>query len=97
MWRCVPSVTTPGSDSLSVLIVERPLLTGPCQAMSAYTARDAELRGNLARRRLGSERKDVKCIYARDSGNAGRQFARQVDAAAATDLRQGSLRNRDPR
>ena len=48
-------------------------------------------------RRLGSERKYVKRIYARDTGKAGRQFAREVDSAAATDLRQGSLRNRDPR
>jgi hypothetical protein len=63
------------------------LLTGPCQALGAGTTRDAEVRGDLACRRLGSERKHVKRIYARDTGNVGRQFARQVDAAAATDLR----------
>ncbi len=52
------------------------LLTGPCQALGADTPRDAELRGDLACSRLGSERKYVKRIYARDTGNAGRQFAR---------------------
>ena len=52
------------------------LLTGPCWALGADTPRDAELRGDLACRRLGSERKYVKRIYARDTGKAGRQFAR---------------------
>src|SRR4051812_9965046 len=73
------------------------LRTGPCRALGADPPRDAELRGDLACRRLGSERKYVKRIYARDTGKAGRKFARQVDSTAATDLRQGSLRNRDPR
>src|SRR5207302_1949986 len=72
------------------------LRTGPCRALGADTPRDAELRGDLACSRLGSERKYVKRIYARDTGKARRQFAREVDAAAATDLRHGSLRNRDP-
>src|SRR5271154_6551463 len=67
------------------------LSTGPCRALGADTSRDAEVRGDLACRRLGSERKYVKRIYARDPGEAGRQFARQVDAAAATDPRQGLL------
>src|SRR5271170_2842513 len=40
------------------------LLAGPCQALGADTPRDAELRGDLACRRLGSERKYVKRIYA---------------------------------
>ena len=52
------------------------LLTGPCQALGADTPRDAELRGDLACSRLGSERKYVKRIYARDTGKARRQFAR---------------------
>ncbi len=52
------------------------LWTGPCRALGADTPRDAELRGDLACRRLGSERKYVKPIYARDTGKAGRQFAR---------------------
>ena len=52
------------------------LRTGPCQALGADTPRDAELRGDLACRRLGSERKYVKRIYARDTGKAGSQFAR---------------------
>jgi hypothetical protein len=52
------------------------LRNGPCRALGADTPRDAELRGDLACRRLGSERKYVKRIYARDTGKAGRQFAR---------------------
>jgi hypothetical protein len=52
------------------------LLAGPRQALGADTPRDAELRGDLACRHLGSERKYVKRIYARDTGNVGRQFAR---------------------
>ena len=52
------------------------LLTGRCEALGADTPRDAELRGDLACRRLGSERKYVKRIYARDTGKAGREFAR---------------------
>jgi hypothetical protein len=52
------------------------LLTGPCQALGADTPRDAELRSDLACRRLGSERKYVKRIYARDTRDIGRQFAR---------------------
>ena len=50
--------------------------TGPCRALGADTPRDAELRGDLACSRLGSERKYVKRIYARDTGKARRQFAR---------------------
>src|SRR3954454_9305160 len=67
------------------------LRSGPCRALGAYSSRDAERRSDLACRRLGSEWKYVKRIHARDTGKAGRQFARQVDSAAATDLRQGSL------
>src|SRR5439155_16413454 len=52
------------------------LRTGPCRALGADTPRDAELRGDLACSRLGSERKYVKRIYARDTGKARRQFAR---------------------
>lgn len=52
------------------------LRTGPCRALGADTPRDSELRGDLARRRLGSERKYVKRSYARDTGKTGRQFAR---------------------
>ncbi len=52
------------------------LWTGPCRAVGADTPRDAEVRGDLACRRLGSERKYVKRIYARDTGEAARQFAR---------------------
>jgi hypothetical protein len=52
------------------------LRTGPCRALGADAARDAELRGDLACRRLGSERKYVKRVYARDTGKAGGQFAR---------------------
>ena len=52
------------------------LRTGPCRALGADPPRDAELRGDLACRRLGSERKYVKRIHARDTGKAGRQFAR---------------------
>ncbi len=52
------------------------LRIGPCRALGADTPRDAELRGDLACSRLGSERKYVKRIYARDTGEAGRQFAR---------------------
>jgi hypothetical protein len=52
------------------------LRTGPCRALGADPPRDAELRGDLACRRLGSERKYVKRIYPRDPGKAGRQFAR---------------------
>ena len=52
------------------------LRTGPCRALGADPPRDAELRGDLACRRLGSERKYVKRIHARDTGQAGRQFAR---------------------
>lgn len=52
------------------------LRTGPCRAPGADPPRDAELRGDLACRRLGSERKYVKRIHARDTGKAGRQFAR---------------------
>src|SRR4051794_25577038 len=70
---------------------------GAWRALGADPPREAELRGDLACRRLGSERKDVKRIHARDTGKAGRQFAREVDSAAATDLRQGSLGNRDAR
>jgi hypothetical protein len=44
--------------------------------LGADTPRDTELRSDLACRRLGSERKYVKRIYARDTGKAGRQFAR---------------------
>jgi hypothetical protein len=51
------------------------LLTGPCQALGADTPSDAELGGDLACRRLGSERENVKRIYVRDAGKAGRQFA----------------------
>ncbi len=53
-----------------------PLLTGPSQTLGADPPREAELGGDLACSRLGSERKYVKRIYARDSGNVGRQFAR---------------------
>lgn len=52
------------------------LRTVPCWALGASPPRDAELRGDLACRRLGSERKYVKRIHARDTGKAGRQFAR---------------------
>jgi hypothetical protein len=52
------------------------LRTGPCRALGADTPRDAKVRGDLACRRLRSERKYVKRIYARDTGKAGRQFAR---------------------
>jgi hypothetical protein len=52
------------------------LRTGPCRALGADTPRDAELRGDLTCSRLGSERKYVKRIYARDTGKARRQFAR---------------------
>lgn len=52
------------------------LRTGVCRALGADTPGEAELRGDLSRRRLGSERKYVKRIYARDTGKAGRQFAR---------------------
>ena len=52
------------------------LRTGPRRALGADTPRDAELRGNLACSRLGSERKYVKRIHARDTGKARRQFAR---------------------
>jgi hypothetical protein len=52
------------------------LLTGPCQALGAGTQSDTEVRGDLACRRLGSERKYVKRVYARDTGKAGRQLAR---------------------
>jgi hypothetical protein len=52
------------------------LRTGPCRALGADPPREAELRGDLACRRLGSERKYVKRIHARDTGKAGRQFAR---------------------
>jgi hypothetical protein len=52
------------------------LRTGPCRALGADTPRDAELRGDLACCGLGSERKYMKRIYARDTGNARRQFAR---------------------
>jgi hypothetical protein len=52
------------------------LRTGPCRALGADTSRGAELRGDLACSRLGSERKYVKRIYARDTGKARRQFAR---------------------
>jgi hypothetical protein len=52
------------------------LRTGPCRALGADTPRDAELRGDLACSRLGSERKYVKRIYARDTGKGRRQFAR---------------------
>lgn len=52
------------------------LRTGPGRALGAGTQSDAELRGNLACRRLGAERKYVKRIHARDTGKAGRQFAR---------------------
>ena len=44
--------------------------------LGADTPRDSELRGHLACRRLGSKRKYVKRIHARDTGEAGRQFAR---------------------
>src|SRR3954463_16537361 len=52
------------------------LWTGAWPALGADPPREAELRGDLACRRLGSERKYVKRIYARDTGKAGRQFAR---------------------
>jgi hypothetical protein len=52
------------------------LRTGPRRSLGANTPRDAELRGDLACSRLGSERKYVKRIYARDTGKARRQFAR---------------------
>lgn len=52
------------------------LRTGPGRALGADTQSDAEVRGDLACRRLGSERKYVKRIDARDAGKAGRQFAR---------------------
>ena len=52
------------------------LRTDPCRALGADPPRDAELRGDLACRRLGSKRKYMKRIYARDTGKAGRQFAR---------------------
>ena len=55
---------------------DAPVWTGPCRALGADTPRYAELRGDLACRRLGSEGKDVKSIYARDSGKVGRKFAR---------------------
>jgi hypothetical protein len=48
------------------------LLTGPCHALGADTSRDAELRGDVACRRLGSERKYVKRIHAGDAGEARR-------------------------
>lgn len=51
------------------------LRIGPCRALGTDTPRDAELRGDLAGRRLGSERKYVKRIYAQDTGKARRQFA----------------------
>jgi hypothetical protein len=44
--------------------------------LGADTPREAEVRGDLACRRLGSERKYVKRIYARDIAKVGRQFAR---------------------
>jgi hypothetical protein len=69
-----------GSDAARMTLSRRRsgfrLRTGPCRALGADTPRDAELRGDLACRRLGSERKYVKRIYARDTRKAGRQFAR---------------------
>ena len=73
---CLQALGRPGA-----VPVRRPgrgfrLRTGPCRALGADTPRDAELRGDLACSRLGSERKYVKRIYARDTGKARRQFAR---------------------
>jgi hypothetical protein len=58
------------------IVAARRLRTRPGRALGADTPRDAELRGDLACRRLGPERKYVKRIYARDTGKVGRQFAR---------------------
>ena len=38
-----------------------------------------------------TEREDVQCVHARDTGEPGRQLARELDAATATDLRAGGL------